>query len=82
MNGATETRMRSAPRLAADAASEPASFTPLSARDAVARSTGIDPIPVGVARSPLWRSLGITGLVALTAAAALPLVAGILAIPF
>ena len=62
---------------------DPASvdLTPLSARDAVGRSTGIQSVPSASPRVPLWQSAGIVGLIAIIAAAALPLLAGALAIP-
>ncbi|WP_455904072.1 hypothetical protein [Microbacterium sp.] len=54
---------------------------PLSARAAVGRSTGIRRVPVAPARPPLWKSAGVAGLIAVTAAATLPLAASALDIP-
>ncbi|WP_312170788.1 hypothetical protein [Microbacterium sp.] len=82
MTATTETRTRTRrsarPTLLAP---DSASLAPLSARDAVGRSTGIEPVAIGVARSPLWTALGIAGLVSLVAAGSLPLIAGLLSVP-
>jgi hypothetical protein len=83
----TRTRARRSARptlLAPDSASlapDSASLAPVSARDAVGRSTGIEPVAIGVARSPLWTALGIAGLVSLIAAGSLPLIADLLSVP-
>ncbi len=53
-------------------------LTPMSASQAVGRFSGIGRIGT---RPPLWRSTGIVGVVALIAAAALPLLAEILSVP-
>ncbi|MFJ2370731.1 hypothetical protein [Microbacterium sp. NPDC087665] len=50
-------------------------LTPLAASDAVGRYSGIESL---TARTPLWRSAGIVGLVALVAAGAAPVIAGVL----
>jgi hypothetical protein len=82
MTATTETRTRTRRSArAALLAPDSVSLAPLSARDAVGRSTGIEPVAIGVARSPLWTSLGIAGLVSLIAAGALPLIAGLLSVP-
>lgn len=52
-------------------------LTPVSARQAVGRYSGIERVD---ARRPLWRSAGTVGLVALIAAAALPLLAQALSV--
>ncbi len=56
-------------------------LAPLSARDAVGRATGIRRIPLAPARPPLWKSAGVAGLIAVIAAATLPLAASALDIP-
>jgi len=76
----TRTRVTRSSRRALVAA-DSISLAPLSAREAVGRSTGIEPVVVGVARSPLWRALGVAGLVALVAAGSLPLIADLLSLP-
>lgn len=63
------------------AAADSISLAPLSAREAVGRSTGIEPVAIGVARSPLWGALGVAGLVALVAAGSLALMADLLSLP-
>ncbi len=82
MTATTDTRTRARrsarPTLLAP---DSASLAPVSARDAVGRSTGIEPVAIGVARSPLWTALGIAGLVSLIAAGSLPLIADLLSVP-
>lgn len=56
-------------------------LAPLSAREAIGRSTGIRRIPLAPARPPLWKSAGVAGLIAVIAAATLPLAASALDIP-
>jgi hypothetical protein len=58
--------------------SEHVDLTPMSASQAVGRFSGIGRIGT---RPPLWRSTGIVGVIALIAAAALPLLAEILSVP-
>lgn len=53
----------------------PVDLAPLSAHAAVGRSTGIRSVPLAPARPPLWKSAGVAGLIAVIAAAALPLAA-------
>nr|WP_201468524.1 hypothetical protein [Microbacterium hydrocarbonoxydans] len=57
------------------------SLAPRAAREAVGRPTGIEPVAVGVARSPLWGAIAVAGLVALVAAGSLPVIADFLSIP-
>ncbi len=57
----------------------PIDLTPVSARAAVGRYTGLSRSRP-VAPAPLWRSAGIVGLVALIAAAATPIIAEILTV--
>ncbi len=54
---------------------------PLPARVAVGRSTGLRSIPLPASRTPLWKSAGIVGLIAVIAAGTLPLAASALDIP-
>ena len=66
-------------------------LAPLSAREAVGRRTGIDRVAASSSRAPfsqapssrapLWQAAGIVGLIALIAAATLPLIAQILSLP-
>jgi len=66
-------------------------LAPLSAREAVGRRTGIDRVAASSSRvsfaqasssrAPLWQAAGIVGLIALIAAATLPLIAPILSLP-
>jgi len=58
-----------------------ADLTPRSAREAVGRPTGFERAAVTRSRAPLWQAAGIVGMIALIAAAALPLIANLLAIP-
>jgi hypothetical protein len=60
------------------ARAQPIDLTPVSARVAVGRYTGIE--RSSRRRKPLWQSAGIVGLVALVAAGSLPLVAEILSV--
>lgn len=65
--------------VASTPAAAPIDLTPVSARAAVGRYTGLSRTrPVNPA--PFWRSAGIVGLVALIAAAATPVVAQILTV--
>lgn len=57
------------------------SLAPRAAREAIGRPTGIEPVAVGVARSPLWGAIAVAGLVALVAAGSLPVIADLLSIP-
>lgn len=68
-------------RLAPSPLSDAVSLAPLPASEAVGRATGLGRAPLTPSRPPLWRAAGVVGLVALVAAATMPLVAGILAIP-
>lgn len=56
-------------------------LAPLSAREAVGRATGIRRVPLAPSRPPLWKSAGVAGLIAVIAAATLPLAASALDIP-
>lgn len=56
-------------------------LTPLSAREAVGRRTGIDRVATRSSRAPLWQAAGIVGLIALVASATLPLIANFLSLP-
>lgn len=56
-------------------------LTPLSAREAVGRRTGIDRVAAPSSRAPFWQAAGIVGLIAVVAAATLPLIAQILSLP-
>ena len=57
----------------------PIDLTPVSARAAVGRYTGLSRSRP-LAPAPLWRSAGIVGLIALVAAAATPVIAEILTV--
>lgn len=85
MSTTVESAVGSTRRARRTAAAVPAAvavdITPLSAREAVGRSTGLRSVPMASARTPLWKSAGIVGLIAIVAAGALPLVAGALSIP-
>lgn len=61
--------------------SDSVDLAPLSARDAIGRSTGMRSIPLAPSRPPLWKSAGAAGLIAVIAAATLPLAASALDIP-
>ena len=67
--------------IGAPSLTDAASLAPLPASEAVGRTTGIGRAPLSASRGPLWRSAGIVGLVSLIAAGALPLIAGMFAIP-
>lgn len=56
-------------------------LAPLSARAAVGSSTGIRRVPLAPSGTPLWKSAGVAGLIAIIAAAAMPLAAFALDIP-
>lgn len=56
-------------------------LAPLAAREAIGRSTGMRRVPPAPSRPPLWKSAGIAGLIAVIAAATLPLTASALDIP-
>lgn len=60
---------------------EPVDLAPHSARAAVGRSTGIRSVPLTAPRTPLWKSAGVVGLIAVIAAGTLPLAASALDIP-
>lgn len=74
--GSIDSTMTDAPSMLTDAAS----LSPLPASEAVGRTTGIGRAPLPAARAPFWQAAGIAGLIALIAAAALPLMADLLAI--
>ncbi|WP_314648833.1 hypothetical protein [uncultured Microbacterium sp.] len=57
----------------------PIDLTPVSARAAVGRYTGLSRSRPA-APAPLWRSAGIVGLIALVAAAATPIITEILTV--
>lgn len=56
-------------------------LAPIAAREAIGRTTGIRRVPLAPTRPPLWKSAGATGLIAVIAAATLPLAASALDIP-
>ncbi|MFJ4998596.1 hypothetical protein ACIP5T_10615 [Microbacterium sp. NPDC088619] len=56
-------------------------LAPLSAREAIGRSTGMRGVPLAPSRPPLWKSAGVVGLIAVIAAGSLPLAASALDIP-
>ncbi|MFF7291076.1 hypothetical protein ACFY9N_00950 [Microbacterium sp. NPDC008134] len=60
------------------ARAQPIDLTPVSARTAVGRYSGIAKSPRRT--TPLWQSAGIVGLIALVAAGSLPLVADLLSV--
>ncbi|MGN7949167.1 hypothetical protein ACTJKH_10510 [Microbacterium sp. 22215] len=66
---------------ATSALSTAVSLAPLPASEAVGRATGIGRAPLVTKKSPTWRTAGIVGLIALVAAATLPLIAQILMLP-
>ncbi|WP_314427940.1 hypothetical protein [uncultured Microbacterium sp.] len=82
MSTMTQTRT-AGPRRARRAAltADQISLAPRAAREAVGRATGIEPVAVGVARSPLWRDIAVAGLVALVAAGSLAVIAELLSLP-
>ncbi|MBP2377322.1 hypothetical protein JOF42_000817 [Microbacterium phyllosphaerae] len=57
------------------------SLAPLPASEAVGRATGIGRAPLVTKKSPPWQAAGIVGIIALIAAAMLPLIAQILSLP-
>ncbi|WP_431074658.1 hypothetical protein [Microbacterium phyllosphaerae] len=59
----------------------PVTLAPLSAREAVGRRTGIERVAPPASRAPFWQAAGIVGLIAVIAAATLPLIAQILSLP-
>lgn len=83
MSGAANSpsRVDHARRLAPSPLSDAVSLAPLPASEAVGRATGLGRAPLAPTRVPLSRAAGVVGLVALIAAATMPLVAGMLAIP-
>ena len=82
MSTVTQTRSADTRRARrALATTDSISLAPRAAREAVGRRTGIEPVAVGVARSPLWSAIAVAGLVALVAAGSLPVIAGFLSIP-
>lgn len=83
MSRATNSPIRVSPGSldASSSLSTAVSLAPLPAREAVGRATGIGRASLVTTRTPSWRSAGVVGLVALVAAAALPVMASIFAIP-
>lgn len=83
MSGAADSpsRVEHARRPAPPTLSDAVSLAPLPASEAVGRATGMGRASLTPARPPIWRAAGTAGLVALVAAATMPLVAAALAIP-
>ena len=83
MSGATNSpsRVDVTTRTAPSTLSDAVSLAPLPASEAVGRATGHGRAPLIAQESPTWRTAGAVGLIALVAAAALPVIAGILSLP-
>ena len=83
MSGATNSpsRVHAATRTAPSTLSDAVSLAPLPASEAVGRTTGLGRPPLIAQESPTWRTAGVVGLIALVAAAALPVVASMLSLP-
>lgn len=81
MSTATQHTTRRDLRASRAARIDPVDLAPLAAREAIGRSTGMRRVPRASSRPPLWKSAGIAGLIAVIAAATLPLTASALDIP-
>jgi len=83
MSAATKSpsRVDAAARLVPSTLADAVSLAPLPASEAVGRATGLDRAPLIARRPQTWSTAGVIGLVALVAAAALPVIASILSLP-
>lgn len=66
---------------AQSALSTAVSLAPLPAREAVGRATGLGRAPLVTNRPPTWQAAGVVGVIALIAAATLPLIAAAFSLP-
>lgn len=83
MSGAmnSPSRVDAAKRTMPSTLSDAVSLAPLPASEAVGRATGLGRAPLITRDPPTWRTAGIVGLIALVAAAALPVIASMLSLP-
>lgn len=83
MSGAAKSpsRVDAAARTVPSTLSDAVSLAPLPASEAVGRASGLGRPPLIAQDPPTWRTAGVVGLIALVAAAALPVIASILSLP-
>ena len=83
MSGAmnSPSRVDAAERTMPSTLSDAVSLAPLPASEAVGRAPGLGRAPLITRDPPTWCTAGIVGLIALVAAAALPVIASILSLP-